>query len=272
MQVLEAPDTSKYMLSYMKSQGNSMSEVSTLTIEQTEEGATEARTTVTPHSKVDGSSSPQGIAVGNVDGSSSPQKTAVGNVDGSNSPQGAVHGNLDGSNSPQRADMCSYGHILNSITIPRQDGGFWKLVAFRNSHVGQLSERQKARLRQGGFDIGAEPIEQNQALAAHGAPREPRTAAGLSQAEQEKVKRQLYLLHAATGHGSRTALINTLKRRRVRPEVLELAHKFRCSVCEEKGRIQPRQLASLETLPPKWHTVAADLGHWCHPVSREQVQ
>ena len=87
-QVLEAPETSKYMLSYMKGQSKSMSETSTLTIEQTEEGATEARTTATPHSKVNGSSSPQGTAVGNVDGSSSPQGAAVGNVDGSNSPRG----------------------------------------------------------------------------------------------------------------------------------------------------------------------------------------
>ena len=54
--------------------------------------------------------------------------------------------------------------------------------------------------------------------------------------------------------------------------MLELAQQFRCSTCEEKGRVQPRQLASLETLPPKWHTIAADLGHWRHPGTGEHVQ
>ena len=34
----------------------------------------------------------------------------------------------------------------------------------------------------------------------------------------------------------------------------------------------PRHLASLEALPPKWHTIAADIGHWKNPQTHEVVQ
>ena len=70
---------------------------------------------------------------------------------------------------------------------------------------------------------------------------------------EEALKRKLCLLHAAAD-----------------PKVLELARNFRCSVCEERRRVQPRQVASLEPLPPKFHTLTADVGHWVHPGTGEQ--
>ena len=87
--------------------------------------------------------------------------------------------------------------------------------------------------------------------------------------QDEEIKRKLYLLHAATGHGSIRHLLDALRRRQVEPRVLELAKQFRCSICEEKGRVHPRHLASLEPLPPKWATVSADIGHWYHPKTGE---
>ena len=51
--------------------------------------------------------------------------------------------------------------------------------------------------------------------------------------------------------------------------MLELAKGFRCSVCDEKRNVQPRHRASLEPLPPRFHTIAADVGHWQHPGTRE---
>ena len=89
---------------------------------------------------------------------------------------------------------------------------------------------------------------------------------------RERIKRQLYLLPSATGHGSKKVLLEALKRRQAPEEVLALAREFRCSVCEEKQHVGSRHLASLEVLPPKWHAVSADVGHWRHPHSGEHVQ
>ena len=97
----------------------------------------------------------------------------------------------------------------------------------------------------------------------------PRDSAGKRRA---RIQKQLYLLHAATGHGSIRHLVEALKRRGASPEVLEAAKEFKCSVCHEKQRVQPRHLASLEPLPPKWHTLSADVGHWHHPTTGEHVQ
>ncbi|OLQ15715.1 Ankyrin-2 [Symbiodinium microadriaticum] len=41
---------------------------------------------------------------------------------------------------------------------------------------------------------------------------------------------------------------------------------------EEKQRPPPRNLASLEPLPPKLYTIGADIGHWVHPHSEESHQ
>ena len=88
----------------------------------------------------------------------------------------------------------------------------------------------------------------------------------------EKIKKQLYLLHSATGHGSTKHLVQALKRRGAPPRVLELAKEFKCSVCAERPRVQPRHLASLEPLPPKWHTISADIGHFHHAETNEHAQ
>ena len=90
--------------------------------------------------------------------------------------------------------------------------------------------------------------------------------------EQEHIKRQLYKLHAATGHCSTKHLVSALKRRGAKPEVIRMAEQFRCSICEERQKLQPRHVASLEPLPPKFHTVSADVGHWFHAGKGEHVQ
>ena len=89
---------------------------------------------------------------------------------------------------------------------------------------------------------------------------------------RERIRKQLYLLHSATGHGSVKSMVTMLKRRNADPQVIKLAQDFKCSICAEKKQVQPRHLASLEVLPPKWHTLSADIGHWKHPVSGEHVQ
>ena len=85
----------------------------------------------------------------------------------------------------------------------------------------------------------------------------------------EEIKRKLYRLHAATGHGSVRHMVEALRRRNADPLVLELARKFTCSICQERKQMVPRSLASLEPLPEKFHTVSADIGHWLHPHTGE---
>ena len=120
-----------------------------------------------------------------------------------------------------------------------------------------------------GFNLPPEPVDREEAQAVgHMGPRrheDPR-------AFKERIRKQLYLLHSATGHGSLKSMVDMLKRRNVDPQVLELAKDFKCSVCAEKKLIQPRHLSSLEVLPPKWHTISADVGHWRHPDTGEHVQ
>ena len=89
---------------------------------------------------------------------------------------------------------------------------------------------------------------------------------------KEEIRRRLYLLHSATGHGPLKHLVQSLKRRGVSSEIIEEAEKFECSVCKEKGRPKPRPFASLEPHPPKWSTVSGDVGHWEHPQTKEHVQ
>ena len=88
--------------------------------------------------------------------------------------------------------------------------------------------------------------------------------------KEEDIRKRLYLLHAATGHGSVRHMVDALKRRNADPLVIKLAQEFKCSVCQERSRVPAKQVATLEALPPKFHTISADIGHWFHAQSGEQ--
>ena len=81
----------------------------------------------------------------------------------------------------------------------------------------------------------------------------------------EVIKKKLYLLHAATGHGSVRNMVNALQRRGANKQVLALAKDFKCSICDEKKLVTHKNASSLEPLPPKLATISADGGHWIHP-------
>ena len=51
-----------------------------------------------------------------------------------------------------------------------------------------------------------------------------------------------------------------------------MAEEFKCSICEERRRVVPRHVASLEPLPPKFHTIVTDVGHWYHPGLKDHCQ
>ena len=137
--------------------------------------------------------------------------------------------------------------------------------AYTSRAAVQIAPDVSQQLRLKGFPLPPGP--RTEAYAAGEADTEDRPGR-----ETERLKRQLYLLHAATGHCSTKHLVAALKRRGARPEVIRLAEEFRCSICEEKKRVLPRHVASLEPLPPKFHTISADVGHWQHPFSKEHVQ
>ena len=100
-------------------------------------------------------------------------------------------------------------------------------------------------------------------------PQPPRSG---HRRDDERIRRQLHLLHCASGHGSMKHLIEALKRRRAPPRVLELAEAYRCPTCEERSKPPPRAQATLEPLPPKYCTISADVGHWEHPQTKEAMQ
>ena len=89
---------------------------------------------------------------------------------------------------------------------------------------------------------------------------------------KERIKKQLYLLHCASGHSNPRHLEQALKKRGADELTLQLAKEFSCPVCAEKSRPAPRNLAALEPLPPKMATISADVGHWVNPHTHESFQ
>ena len=131
---------------------------------------------------------------------------------------------------------------------------------------GSLDRESHERLTKLGFKFPTSGLEHGMAAGiGRLGPRSPVL-------NKEELRRQIYQLHAATGHGSISSLVNLLKKRNVDPEVIKVAQDFKCSVCAEKSKVQPRHLASLEPLPPKFHTISTDIGHWMHPQTHEHVQ
>ena len=88
----------------------------------------------------------------------------------------------------------------------------------------------------------------------------------------EEIDKKLYLLHAATGHGSVRNMVHALERRKASPEVIEAAKRFTCSVCQEKQRVNFKHVASIEPLPPKFSVVSADGGKFVHPHTQEECE
>ena len=88
----------------------------------------------------------------------------------------------------------------------------------------------------------------------------------------ERVKKQIYQLHAATGHGSTRHMIEALRKRGASDFVLHLAKQFTCHVCQERHKLTHKHAASLEPLPPKWATISADGGKWIHPHTGEHSE
>ena len=67
----------------------------------------------------------------------------------------------------------------------------------------------------------------------------------------DEIKRKLYLLHAATGHGSIRHLVDALKRRNVTEKIVRLAEEFNLSCVHGKTKGSNETYCGLATSPPK---------------------
>ena len=87
-----------------------------------------------------------------------------------------------------------------------------------------------------------------------------------------EINKKLYLLHAATGHCSTRHMVQSLQRRGVSKRILDMAKNFKCSICDESKRVNHKNVASLESIPPKLSNVSADGGKWFHPGTQEEYE
>ena len=92
------------------------------------------------------------------------------------------------------------------------------------SHT-SMNTQCRQQLRDLGFSLS--PENREQIMTVNDRPLTTKN-------ERARVQKQLYMLHAATGHGSVRHLCEALRRRGVHPEVLKMASEFQCSVCNEK--------------------------------------
>ena len=143
-------------------------------------------------------------------------------------------------------------------------------VSRSHSHMGDEMQQELSQL---GFGVPELPTyEPERGYVVQRLGQWQRRLNADPQREDERIKRQLYLLHAATGHGSTRHMIDALRRRGASERVLTLAREFKCAACQEKQRVGHRHMASLQPLPPKWSAISADVGHWYHETRQEHVQ
>ena len=145
------------------------------------------------------------------------------------------------------------------------EGDRWVLTVFVSRNWQCLSQENMQKLRELDF-----PVPQETSQAAY--PAEQRLPDPKQPENVERIKKQLYLLHCATGHSNPRHMEQALRKRGADAQTLQLAKDFSCPVCSEKSKPQPRNLAALEPLPPKLATISADVGHWVHPHTHECVQ
>ena len=192
----------------------------------------------------------------------------------------------------RRNDMCAEGTLTGCIGLGDVQGGRLWVEDVLNTHgvddvpntgvsgrgsllslgfqipsVQEAHGVQSPRCLENVLEPGSETSNKEQAC-----PAEHRTEALGRSREDEKIRRQLYLLRCATGHSHPRHMVQALKRRGTSKRVIELAESFTCPVCQERSKPAPRNLASLEPLPPKLATVCADIGHWVHPQTQEKLQ
>ena len=90
--------------------------------------------------------------------------------------------------------------------------------------------------------------------------------------ERKRIFRHLHQIHTATGHCNIQYMKSHLKRRGAKADVLRCVDHFKCDVCAERSRPDPRSQSTLVEIAPKWHTLQCDAFSWNHPESGEKWQ
>ena len=145
-------------------------------------------------------------------------------------------------------------------------GDRWVVTVYVSRNWDTLQTSELDLLHSLGFPLPKGPVLEAYPVEQVEAPiRSP-------EREKERIRKQLYLLHCATGHSNPRHLEQALRKRGADQLTLELAKDFSCPVCSEKSKPAPRNLAALEPLPPKLATISADVGHWVNPHTQQSVQ
>ena len=92
-----------------------------------------------------------------------------------------------------------------------------------------------------------------------------------TEAERREVERKIQHIHRNTGHSSIENLIKALERRGVPRKIIRIAREWKCPVCTERRRPDPRRYASLETIAAKWEVLETDVATWVHPDGQRKA-
>ena len=128
------------------------------------------------------------------------------------------------------------------------EGDRWVLTVFVSRNWETMTEGEAKELPDLGFPLPTRSAEQ-------AFPAEQQGSESPHARKVERIKKQLYLLHCATGHSNPRHMEQALRKRGADSLTLELAKDFSCPVCQEKCKHQPRNLAALEPLHPKLATI-----------------
>ena len=97
-------------------------------------------------------------------------------------------------------------------------------------------------------------------LAAEDAEEDEECEAEVQEGERRRIEGLIQHIHKNTGHGSLKNLVEALRRRGARPEVLRIAKAWSCPTCTERKAPVPRRWATLDTLSPKFEVLELDAG------------
>ena len=100
----------------------------------------------------------------------------------------------------------------------------------------------------------------------------PTSIQDIPSVERKRIFSSLRRIHVATGHCSISYMRNSLKKRGVSKDVLRCLIHFRCDVCAERARPDPRSQATLYEVAAKWHTLQCDAFSWNHPETNDKWQ
>ena len=149
---------------------------------------------------------------------------------------------------------------------------------YEEAMVGQVQELGlgKVRLIEVGGCERSELVQECERVFGKGSDESSNPVSeGLQDIPSERRKqifRNLRKIHNATGRCSNQYLRASLKKRGAPKEVLRCVDYFKCDVCDERRRPDPRSQSTLYELVPKWHTLQCDVFSWNHPESRDKWQ